>query len=103
MKNNNTTGTKFYEPNMKNVETDKAISTINGTSVISKSISDRLDKMESMLLYGINKMDEIDRKLDDFINNINIRTVGQVHKSKDDIWYDELVRQTELKRKYHNV
>jgi hypothetical protein len=92
MKNNNTTGTKFYEPNMKNVETN-----------ISKSISDRLDKIESMLLYGINKMDEIDRKLDGFMDNINIRTVGQVHKSKDDMWYDELVRQTELARKYHNV
>jgi hypothetical protein len=62
MKNNN----KFYEPNMKNVETDA-----------SKSISERLDKMESMLLYGINKMDEIDRKLDGFINNINIRMVGK--------------------------
>jgi hypothetical protein len=92
MKNNNTTGTKFYEPNMKQVQTD-----------VSKSISDRLDKMESMLLYGINKMDEIDRKLDGIMDNINIRTVGQVHKSKDDIWYDELVRQTELARKYHNV
>ncbi len=92
MKNNNTTGTKFYEPNMKQVQTD-----------VSKSISDRLDKMESMLLYGINKMYEIDRKLDGFMDNINIRTVGQVHKSKDDMWYDELVRQTELKRRYHNV
>jgi hypothetical protein len=48
-------------------------------------------------------MDEIDRKLDVFMDNINIRTVGQVHKSKDDMWYDELVRQTELKRRYHNV
>jgi len=68
MKNNN----KFYEPNMKHVETD-----------ISKSISERLDKMESMLLYGINKMEEIDRKLDDFINNINIRMVG---KTGEDIF-----------------
>jgi hypothetical protein len=83
MKNNNTTGTKFYEPNMKHVETDGAISTINGTSVMSKSISDRLDKMESMLLYGIDKMDEIDRKLDGFINNINIRMTG---KTGDDIF-----------------
>ena len=103
MKNNNKVDTKFYEPNMKNVETDGAISTINGTSVISKSISERLDKMESMLLYSINKMDEIDRKLDGIMGNINIRTVGQVHKSKDDIWYDELTKQTEMKRKYHNV
>jgi hypothetical protein len=78
MKNNNTTGTKFYEPNMKNVETDGAISTINGTSVISKSISDRLDKMESMLLYGINKMEEIDKKLDDFMNILNRRMVGKI-------------------------
>ena len=79
MKNNN----KFYEPNMKHVETDEAISTINGTSVMSKSISDRLDKMESMLLYSIGKMDIIDRKLDDFINSINIRMVG---KTGDDIF-----------------
>jgi hypothetical protein len=103
MKNNNTTGTNgakitlkgnsvFYEPNMKQVQTD-----------VSKSISDRLDKMESMLLYSIDKMDEIDRKLDGFMDNINIRTVGQVYKSKDDMWYDELTKQTELKRKYHNV
>ena len=92
MKNNNKVNTKFYEPNMKPVQTD-----------VSKSISDRLDKMESMLLYGINKMDEIDRKLDGIMDNINIRTVGQVYKSKDDMWYDELVRQTELKRRYHNV
>ena len=68
MKNNK----KFYEPNMKNVETD-----------VSKSISDRLDKMESMLLYSIDKMEIIDRKLDDFINNINIRMVG---KTGDDIF-----------------
>ena len=72
MKNNNNIGTKFYEPNMKNVETD-----------ISKSISDRLDKMESMLLYSIDKMDIIDRKLDDFINNINTR---MVEKMGDDIF-----------------
>jgi len=83
MKNNNTTGTNgakitlkgnsvFYEPNMKHVETD-----------VSKSISERLDKMESMLLYGVNKMEEIDKKLDDFINNINIRMVG---KTGDDIF-----------------
>lgn len=95
MKNNNKVDTKFYEPNMKNVETDEAISTINGTSVISKSISDRLDKMESMLLYSINKMDEIDRKLDGFMDNINIRTVGQVYKNdnqsnEEETWYDEL-------------
>jgi uncharacterized protein YaaN involved in tellurite resistance len=68
MKNNN----KFYEPNMKNVETD-----------VSKSISERLDKMESMLLYGINKMEEIDKKLDDFMNTINIRMVG---KTGEDIF-----------------
>ena len=87
MKNNN----KFYEPNMKQVQTD-----------VSKSISDRLDKMESMLLYSIDKMDIIDRKLDDFINNINTRMVGQVYKSnKDDIWYDELTKQTELDKKYN--
>ena len=73
MKNNNKVDTKFYEPNMKNVETDT-----------SKSISERLDKMESMLLYGINKMDEIDRKLDVFMDNINIRMVGQVHKSNEE-------------------
>jgi hypothetical protein len=83
MKNNNkvdTNGAKitlkgnsvFYEPNMEHVETDA-----------SKSISERLDKMESMLLYGINKMEEIDRKLDDFINNINIRMVG---KTGEDIF-----------------
>ena len=68
MKNNN----KFYEPNMKNVETD-----------VSKSISDRLDKMESMLSHSIDKMELIDKKLDDFINNINIRMVG---KTGDDIF-----------------
>jgi hypothetical protein len=95
MKNNNTTGTKFYEPNMEHVETDEAISTINGTSVTSKSISDRLDKMESMLLYSIDKMAIIDRKLDDFMDNINIRTVGQVHKNDNQsnegrTWFDEL-------------
>jgi hypothetical protein len=39
--------------------------------------------MESMLLYGIDKMDEIDRKLDGFINNINIRMTG---KTGDDIF-----------------
>jgi len=83
MKNNNkvdTNGAKitlkgnsvFYEPNMKHVETDT-----------SKSISERLDKMESMLLYGVNKMEEIDRKLDDFINTINIRMVG---KTGEDIF-----------------
>ena len=82
MKNNN----KFYEPNMKHVETD-----------ISKSISDRLDKMESMLLYSIDKMEIIDKKLDNFINNINIRMVGQVYKNDDtsteeETWYDELRR-----------
>lgn len=86
MKNNNNIGTKFYEPNMKQVQTD-----------VSKSISDRLDKMESMLLYSIDKMDIIDRKLDDFINNINIRMVGQVYKNDDtsteeETWYDELKR-----------
>ena len=93
MKNNK----KFYEPNMKNVETDEAISTINGTSVVSKSISDRLDKMESMLLYGIDKMEIIDKKLDNFMGNINTRMVGQVHKNDDtsieeETWYDELKR-----------
>ena len=102
MKNNNkvnTNGAKitlkgnsvFYEPNMKQVQTD-----------VSKSISDRLDKMESMLLYSIGKMDIIDRKLDDFMGNINTRMVGQVYKSnKDDIWYDELTKQTELDKKYN--
>jgi len=80
MKNNNKVNTKFYEPNMKHVETDA-----------SKSISDRLDKMESMLLYSIDKMELIDKKLGDFINNINIRMVGQVHKStEEETWYDEL-------------
>jgi hypothetical protein len=84
MKNNNKVNTKFYEPNMKPVQTD-----------VSKSISDRLDKMESMLLYSIDKMDIIDRKLDDFMGNINIRTVGQVYKNDDkgteeETWYDEL-------------
>jgi hypothetical protein len=83
MKNNNKVNRDFYEPNMKQVQTDGAISTINGTSVMSKSISDRLDKIESMLLYSINKMDEIDRKMDGFINNINIRMVG---KTGDDIF-----------------
>jgi tetrahydromethanopterin S-methyltransferase subunit G len=57
---------------MKHVETD-----------VSKSISERLDKMESMLLYGINKMEEIDKKLDDFINNINKRIIG---KTGEDIF-----------------
>ncbi len=83
MKNNNTIGTKFYEPNMKQVQTDGAISTINGTSVMSKSISERLDKMESMLLHSIDKMEIIDKKLDEFINNINIRMIG---KTGDDIF-----------------
>ena len=68
MKNNN----KFYEPNMKQVQTD-----------VSKSISDRLDKMESMLLYSIDKMGEIDRKLDGIMDDINIRMVG---KTGDDIF-----------------
>jgi DNA replication protein DnaC len=83
MKNNNTTGTNgakitlkgnsvFYEPNMKQVQTD-----------VSKSISDRLDKMESMLLYSIDKMGEIDRKLDGIMDDINIRMVG---KTGDDIF-----------------
>ncbi len=72
MKNNNKVDTKFYEPNMKQVQTD-----------VSKSISERLDKMESMLLYGVNKMEEIDKKLDDFINNINKRMVG---KTGEDIF-----------------
>ena len=85
MKNNN----KFYEPNMKNVETD-----------ISKSISDRLDKMESMLLYSIDKMDIIDRKLDDFMGNINTRMVGQVYTStEEETWYDELKRTMKWKKK----
>jgi uncharacterized protein YaaN involved in tellurite resistance len=72
MKNNNKVSKDFYEPNMKQVQTD-----------VSKSISERLDKMESMLLYGINKMEEIDKKLDDFINTINIRMVG---KTGEDIF-----------------
>ena len=85
MKNNN----KFYEPNMKQVQTD-----------VSKSISDRLDKMESMLLYGIDKMEIIDRKLDDFINNINIRMVGQVYTStEEETWYDELKKTMKWKKK----
>ena len=79
MKNNNKTITEIIQTNA------------------SKSISDRLDKMESMLLYSIDKMDIIDRKLDDFINNINIRMVGQVYKNDDtsteeETWYDELKR-----------
>lgn len=73
MKNNNKVDTKFYEPNMKHVETD-----------ISKSISDRLDKMESMLLYSINKMDEIDRKLDGILNKNHTKDNGER------TWYDEL-------------
>ena len=99
MKNNNKVNKDFYEPNMKQVQTDGAISTINGTSVMSKSISERLDKMESMLLYGVNKMEEIDKKLDDFINNINKRMVGQVYKSnEEETWYDELGRSIKWKK-----
>ena len=78
---------------MKNVETD-----------ISKSISDRLDKMESMLLYSIDKMDIIDRKLDEMLNNINTRMVGQVYKNDDtstegETWYDELKRKMKMNKK----
>lgn len=62
MKNNN----KFYEPNMKNVETDA-----------SKSISDRLDKMESMLLYGIDKMEIIDKKLDEILDRNGNKASGE--------------------------
>ena len=50
-----------------------------------------------MLLYSIDKMEIIDKKLDNFINNINIRMVGQVYKNDDtsteeETWYDELRR-----------
>ncbi len=83
MKNSNKVNKDFYEPNMKQVQTDEAISTINGNSVMSKSISDRLNKMESMLLHSIDKMEIIDKKLDNFINNINIRMIG---KTGDDIF-----------------
>ena len=60
-----------------------------------KSISDRLDKLESMLLHNTDKMEVINRKLDEMLNNINIRTVGQVYKNDDtsteeEMWYDEL-------------
>ena len=60
-----------------------------------KSISDRLDKLESMLLHNTDKMEVINRKLDEMLNNINIRTVGQVYKNDDtsteeETWYDEL-------------
>ena len=89
MKNNNKVNTKFYEPNMKNVETD-----------ISKSISDRLDKLESMLLHNTDKMEVINRKLDEMLNNINIRTVGQVYTStEEETWYDELKRTVKWTKK----
>ena len=68
MKNNNKVNTKFYEPNMKHVETD-----------ISKSISDRLDKMESMLLYSIDKMEIIDKKLDEILNKNSNKEVDDRH------------------------
>ena len=61
MKNNN----KFYEPNMKNVEINTR-----------KSISDRLDKMESMLLYGIDKMEIIDKKLDEILDKNSNKASG---------------------------
>jgi hypothetical protein len=88
MKNNNKVSKDFYEPNMKHVETD-----------VSKSISERLDKMESMLLYGINKMEEIDKKLDDYTRIIYKRMVGQVYKSnEEETWYDELGRSIKWKK-----
>ena len=68
MKNNNKVNNKFYEPNMKHVETD-----------ISKSISDRLDKMESMLLYSIDKMEIIDKKLDEILNKNSNKEVDDRH------------------------
>jgi hypothetical protein len=89
MKNNNKVNTKFYEPNMKNVETD-----------ISKSISDRLDKLESMLLHNTDKMEVINRKLDEMLNNINIRMVGQVYtNTEEETWYDELKRTVKWTKK----
>ena len=86
MKNNNKTITEIIQTNA------------------SKSISDRLDKIESMLLYSIDKMDIIDRKLDDFMGNINTRMVGQVYKNDDisteeETWYDELKRTMKWKKK----
>ena len=82
MKNNNKTITEIIQTNA------------------SKSISDRLDKMENMLLYGIDKMEIIDKKLDNFINNINIRMVGQVYTStEEETWYDELKRTMKWKKK----
>ena len=46
-------------------------------------------------------MEIIDRKLDDFMGNINTRMVGQVHKNDDtsieeETWYDELKRTTQV-------
>ena len=82
MKNNNKTITEIIQTNA------------------SKSISDRLDKIESMLLYSIDKMDIIDRKLDDFMGNINTRMVGQVYTStEEETWYDELKRTMKWKKK----
>lgn len=79
MKNNNKITEVFDGEKLKYVKIDQESPQTNA----SKSISERLDKMESMLLYGIDKMEIIDKKLDDFINNINIRMVG---KTGDDIF-----------------
>ena len=95
MKNNNKITGVFDGEKLKYVKIDQESPQTN----MSKSISDRLDKMESMLLYSINKMDEIDKKLDVFMNTINIRTVGQVYKSnEEETWYDELKRTVKWKK-----
>ena len=75
MKGTKKVNPNFYEPNMKTVEEnalkgggedDKTI-----TPNTSKSTPERLDKMESLMLEGINKMEEIDRKLDEILDKNN--------------------------------